>query len=216
MTKTVVKHVADFAVNGAGEDAAWQHADWLLLPLVNGAATYGTRAKVLYSDTGLYFLVENEDARLTCSALGDFDDLFTEDVVEIFLWPQQEHPVYFEYEISPLNAELPILVANHQGVFYGWQPWHYTGLRRTRHATRVCGGEQQPMAAVRGWSTEIFLPFALLTGLGNVPPAPGASWRANIYRIDYDSGQPAQWAWCPDTGSNFHNYRQFGVFEFEE
>ena len=216
MTKTIVKHVGDFAVTGAGDDPIWNSTEWLEMPRVNGTSEYGTLAKVLYSDTGLYFLVDNEDNRLTCSALGDFDDLFAEDVVEVFLWTEEAHPVYFEYEISPLNAELPILVSNSQGTFYGWLPWHYDGARRTRHATWVRNGEKQAMAAVQGWRTEFFLPFALFSGLGNVPPLPGTAWRANIYRIDYDSGQAAQWAWCPDTGSNFHNYWQFGEFEFEK
>lgn len=216
MTKTIVKHVSDFAVTGAGDDPSWNGTEWLTMPKVNGVSEYGARTKVLYSDTGLYFLVDNEDRRLTCSALGDFDDLYAEDVVEVFLWPEEAHPAYFEYEISPLNAELPILVTNSQGTFHGWLPWHYQGARRTRHAVRVYGGAQQPMASVQGWCTEFFLPFALFAGLGNMPPAPGSSWRANIYRIDYDGGQAAQWAWCPDTGSNFHDYRQFGVLEFEK
>jgi len=215
MTKTIVKHVADFALTGAGENPAWGRAEWLPLTKVNGMSEYSSKAKVLYSDTGIYFHVDNEDKQLTCSALNDFDNLYTEDVVEVFLWTEEAHPVYFEYEISPLDAELPILISNSGSRFHGWLPWHFEGARRTRHATWIRGGEKQPMAAVQGWQTEFFFPFALFAGLENVPPAPGATWRANIYRIDYDSGQAAQWAWCPDTGSNFHAYRQFGVFEFE-
>ena len=107
---------------------------WLPMTAVGGSSSYLTRAKVSYSASGLYFLVENEDARLSCSALQDFDDLFAEDVVEVFLWPEQAHPVYFEYEISPLNAELPILVANNGAGFYGWLPWHYQG--ETPHPPR--------------------------------------------------------------------------------
>ena len=36
-------------------------------------------------------------------------DLWNEDVFEVFLWTDERYPVYFEYEISPLNHELPIL-----------------------------------------------------------------------------------------------------------
>ena len=213
---TIIQRVKDFDVTGMGEAPAWSGVEWLAMAPVGGSSNYRTRAKVLYSDNGLYFLVDNDDARLSCSALQDFDDLFAEDVVEVFLWPDQAHPVYFEYEISPLNAELPILVSNNGAGFYGWLPWHYQDGRRTRHATTVRGGAQAPMATVEGWTTEFFIPFQLLSGVGNVPARPGSLWRANIYRIDYDAAQPAQWAWCPDTGTNFHNYQRFGVFEFGE
>ena len=42
--------------------------------------------------------------------MGDFLDLYNEDVVEVFLWPDESFPVYFEYEVSPLNYELPIII----------------------------------------------------------------------------------------------------------
>lgn len=213
---TRIQRVNDFEVTGLGDAPAWAGVEWLAMTKVGGSSDYRSRAKVLYSDNGIYFLVDNEDARLTCSALQDFDDLYTEDVVEVFLWSEQAHPVYFEYEISPLNAELPILVANNGTGFHGWLPWHYQGERRIRHATTVRGGEQVPMATVDGWTTEFFIPFQLLKGLSNAPARPGTRWHANIYRIDYDAPQLAQWAWCPDTGTNFHNYQQFGVFEFGE
>ena len=53
---------------------------------------------------------------------------------EVFLWPDERDPIYFEYEISPLGRELPILVPNLDGKFLGWRPWHYEGepARRAR------------------------------------------------------------------------------------
>ena len=164
-----------------------------------------TRAKVLYSASGIYVLTDAEDARICCTLREDFADLFREDVIEVFFWTDERHPVYFEYEISPLNFELPILVAHDNGRFHGWRPWHYTGQRRTRHATRV---------TTRGWTTEFFIPFALLVGLGRSHPRPGDQWRANIYRIDTDEAPASHWAWSPATGSNFHDYRNFGAFRF--
>ncbi len=32
------------------------------------------------------------------------------------------YPAYFEYEISPLGYELPILIPNFDGKFLGWRP----------------------------------------------------------------------------------------------
>lgn len=207
--------VDDFEVTGDGSAPAWQGIPWEPLVRVgDGRAAYATRAGILWSKTGLYFLVDCEDSRLTCTMTRDCDDLFREDVVEVFLWPDEAHPVYFEYEISPLNVELPILVSNHDGIFHGWLPWHYNGKRRVRHATAVRGGSKEQGAQVTGWSTEFFIPFELMTGLGNTPPHPGSRWRANIYRIDYDAGSASHWAWHPETAQRFHDFRQFGVLEF--
>ena len=64
---------------------------------------------MVYSSTGLYFLMEGTDRKLTATMNEDFMDLWNEDVFEVFLWTDERYPAYFEYEISPLNRELPIL-----------------------------------------------------------------------------------------------------------
>jgi len=211
----IVRKTADFELTGDGTAPQWQQAEWQPLQRVKGEAGYAANARVLYSERGIYFLVDCEDKQLTCKMTEDFDNIFTEDVVEVFLWPHQPDPFYFEYEISPLGVELPILVGNHEGLgFMGWRPWKYDGDRKTRKATAARGGEKKSMAAVDAWTVEFFIPFALLKGLGGIPARSGDQWRANIYRIDYDAGT-TQWCWDPNTGANFHNYRQFGTFKFD-
>jgi len=212
----VVRKADDFEVTGAGTASAWQAADWQALRCLGpGSATYATRVKALYSVTGLYLLFDCEDRTLTCTMPNDCDDIFREDVVEVFLWPDEAQALYFEYEISPLGVELPILVPNHEGSFMGWRPWHYEGDRRIRRATSVRGGPKASLAAVEAWTAEFCIPFALLRGLGNTPPVTGTKWRANMYRIDYDSSPATHWAWCERTGCNFHRFRDFGTIIFE-
>ena len=76
---------------------------------------YHSRFKVAYSTTGLYVLMDGTDGILTATMDQDFMDLWNEDVFEVFLWTDERYPLYFEYEISPLNHELPILVPNFGG-----------------------------------------------------------------------------------------------------
>lgn len=210
----VAPRVDDFDLTGDGHAAAWQEVGFFPLHRVGvGAADYATQAKVVYSKTGLYCLVDCVDRVLTCTDLPDFGDLFTEDVVEAFFWPDKQVPLYLEYEISPLGKELPILVPNHKGSFCGWRPWHYEGKRLVRKATAVRGGDRKPGARVQGWSVEFFIPFDLLIGV--CPhPKPGDSWRANLYRIDYDRKPPSQWAWSDGCRGNFHDLSTFGTLEF--
>ena len=130
-----------------------------------------------------------------------------------FYGPKEDFPVYFEYEISPLNFELPIMVPNYKGSFYGWLPWHYEGDKKTRHATSVRGGKKESGSQVSAWMAEIFMPYKLLSPLPQVPPESGTRWRANMYRIDYDQGMtPFSWQ---VTGPSFHEYDKFGTFVFE-
>ena len=253
--ETVVKRVDDFQLDGTGNAAAWNVAEWLPLLPTNqqsrtdfdelsssltsmssvesslraegsrvvpartgptrpgSASGYASRAKIVYSDLGLYCLYDCADERLTCTGLKDNDELFNEDVVEAFFWPEESQHLYLEYEISPLGMELPLIIPNN-GDFFGWIPWHYEGDRRVRRATAVRGGEKMPGAAVTGWSAEFFIPFKLMRGFRNVPPKPGTTWRANFYRIDYDRNEPALFAWSGGVGNNFHDFRQFGTIRF--
>jgi len=210
-----VARTEDFTVDGKGSAAAWSKAEWQALT-PRGAAdkAYPGRFKMLYSATGLYVLMDGEDRTLRATFKDDFLDLWTEDVFEFFLWPDERYPVYFEYEISPLGFELPILVPNFGGQFYGWRPWHYEGARKTQKAVAVRGGPATTGASITGWSAEVFVPYDLLKPLQNVPPKSGTKWRANVYRMDYDGGRTVSWNWSPVRGT-FHQPDKFGTLVFE-
>lgn len=210
-----IRSAADFEITGDGASNQWAATDWLILPQRKSTGdSLSTRVKALYSSTGIYFLFDCEDRRLTATMTEDFLDLWNEDVVEVFLWTDESFSVYFEYELSPLNCELPILVPNLKGKYWGWRPWHYEGNRLTRHATSVRGGEKKSGAVIAGWMAEFFIPYELLKPLGNVPPKSGAVWRANFYRCDHDRGAVAAWAW-QNTEVNFHEYEKFGKLVFQ-
>jgi len=211
---TTIKKCNDFKVTGDGSSAEWKNTEWLKVTQQgNSPVLYPTKVKVLYSETGIYFLFNCEDNKLTSTLMEDFLDLYNEDVVEVFLWTDESFPVYFEYEVSPLNYELPIIIPNNKGTFYGWKPWHYEGERLTQHATAALGGEKVSGGSVSGWIAEFFIPYKLLVPLNNVPPVSGTKWRANMYRIDYDNGAK-YFAW-QRIDKGFHEYNNFGTFIFE-
>ena len=216
MRKTLrIQRTEDFVVNGKGDASFWERATWEPLHVrVAGGDRYTTRIKMLYSQRGLYVLMEAQDGTLTAAMREDFLDLWKEDVFEFFLWPDEQYPVYFEYEISPLGLELPLLIPNFGGRFLGWRPWHYEGNRKTRKATSAVGGRKRSGARVTGWKAEVFVPYDLLKPLPNVPPRPGTRWRGNFYRIDYDDGQTTSWDWAR-VGASFHEFAKFGDLIFE-
>lgn len=210
-----VRSTEDFEVNGEGSAEAWKKTEWQPLHRRGEKGhAYKTRIKVLYSPKGLYVLMDAEDQKITAAMTEDFQDLWKEDVFEVFLWPDERDALYFEYEISPLNVELPILIPNLGGKFLGWRPWHYEGGRKIRKATATAGGPRKSGATVTGWKAEVFVPHALLAPLRNVPPKSGARWRANFYRVDYDEGTTTSWDWAR-VGASFHEFAKFGALVFE-
>jgi hypothetical protein len=209
-----VARTDDFDVTGDGSSAAWSKSAWEpLVPRNPDARTDKTQIKTLYSAKGIYFLMQGADRKVTAAMKEDFANLWTEDVYEVFLWPDERTPLYFEYEISPLGYELPILVPNFEGKFLGWRPWHYEGDRKIKKATTVQGGSKTSGSSATGWTAEFFIPYALLAPLQNVPPQPGTKWRANFYRMDYDDGRAA-WDWSR-VGPSFHDIHNFGELVFE-
>jgi hypothetical protein len=205
-----VVHCSNFELTGDGNESAWSSAQWTVLNPQQPGVSYETRFKIMYSDSGIYCLYQCMDSAIISTMKGDFLDLWHEDVVEAFFWTDERIPVYFEYELSPLNYELPIMVPNYDGNFFGWRPWHYEGKRVTRHSTAI---KENTSHSGRSWTAEFYIPYALLKPVITGPPVKGSRWRANFYRIDYDHGQ-SEWSWLPVPGT-FHDYRRFGTLEFK-
>lgn len=201
----------DFVVTGKGDNKYWNRTDWI--KLISENSTHETKIKILYSETGIYFLFSCEDTILTSTMDADFSDLWEEDVVEVFLWPDEKYPVYFEYEISPRNYELPILVFNNNGELLRWRPFHYELNRQTRHQTFITR-DNNNSDTIKGWTAEFFIPYILLKPLNNIPPKEGDRWRANFYRIDYDHPGRSLWTWQP-INKSFHEYENFGEIVFK-
>ena len=215
LPRLVVKHCDDFEITGKGDAAAWSMTDWVPLHRrPNGKLDYTARFKMLASDKGVYVQFDATDKTLTATLQEDFLDLWNEDVFECFFWTSEDHPVYFEYEISPLGYELPILIPNLGGRFLGWRPWHYDGERRIKKMVSATGAKNESMAAVTGWRAELFIPYVLLQPLQNVPPQSGTQWRANFYRVDHDDQQLTGWDWAR-VGPSFHEFEKFGTLVFE-
>jgi hypothetical protein len=211
----VIRKSPDFDLSGPGSEDYWKKTGWTIIPQRTFTGEpYSTKVKLLYSDSGLYCLYTCADKVITATMQADFLDLWNEDVIEVFLQPDDQRPAYLEYELSPLNHELPIFIYNANGKLNSWIPFHYSGGRKTRHAVTLQGGSEGKKLS--GWTAAFFIPFELLQPLINpvaTSPKSGTRWKGNLYRIDYDKGE-ALWSWNLNSG-NFHEYEKFGTFIFE-
>ncbi len=210
----VVRSV-DFEIDGKGSHENWNTTSWTELQLLDKVdKAYTTKIKLLYSEKGIYVLAYCEDSLISTDFGTDQGDIWDGDVFEVFFQTDPENPLYFEYEINPLNTELTLLVPNNEGDFFGWSPWHYEDERKIKKSVYVAGGKQVSGATIESWTAEMFFPFALLKGLKNVPPQTGTMWKGNFYRMDYDTGERIKWAWKP-IDVNFHQYEKYGTLIFE-
>ncbi|MEO6290873.1 MAG: carbohydrate-binding family 9-like protein [Ginsengibacter sp.] len=228
-TNLIVKPTGDFTVTGDGSAAEWNNTGWNTIiqrdketlekegwkmppqPGNSRDISYKTTFKILYSDKGIYCLYKCEDSAITATITEDYGALYNEDVVELFLRPDTSLPAYFEYELSPLNYELPIMILNNKGNATGWKPWQYDGTRKIIHAVNI----NKPVnpGGRFTWTAEFFIPYTLLAPTVTAPPAKGTMWRANFYRIDYDRN-PVYSSWQL-TRQNYHDYERFGIIEFD-
>lgn len=214
-TPLIVHHCSDFTITGKGDNAEWEKAKWTPLIKINKEGKENkTEFKILYSATGIYVLFKGNDEKITSDYEHDFENLFTADVFEVFFHPYPSEPVYFEYEVSPLDKELVLLILNRNGKFGGWVPWHYEDKNKVVKKVNINGGEMKSNAAIQSWSAELFFPYKLLNPLLNVPPVSGSRWNANFCRLDYDTGNQVMFSWSP-VEKSFHEYKKYYSLQFE-
>ncbi len=206
-----VKQISDFTIDGKGTHPNWQQAEWVPLnKLDKGAESYHTKFKILYSAKGVYVLFDGIDKKITSTYMNDFENLFNADVFEVFFHTDPSTPIYFEYEINAYNKELVLLIPNLDKRVMGWIPWHYNGERKVTKQVYVT----KDFGYMQKWTAEIFIPFALLSPLGNVPPKKGTNWNANFCRLDYDEGRMIKWSWSI-IETSFHEYRKYKTIRFD-
>jgi len=209
-----VKKCKDFTITGKGDNHEWGKVEWIKMKArEKQPGLYESRFKIMYSDKGIYVLFNGEDEKIATD-MKDFSHVWEGDVFEVFFHTDLRYPLYFEYEINPLNNELVLIIPNIDKKFLGWLPWHYEGERKVKKAIHVRGGKAESEASIKEWSAELFFPYELLTPLGNVPPKPGTEWNANFYRMDYDRKETIHWSWMP-VRETFHDYENFGTLRFE-
>ena len=210
-----IRRSHDFEISGEGRADNWNNTDWIILPQRKGAInSRSTRVKLLYSETGIYYLFSCKDSLLTSTMNVDNMPLWKEDVVEVFLAPDLQSWNHFEYELSPLNYELALFVSKKNETITRWVPFYMNEKERVRKATSVKGGEKRSFSEVSEWTAEFYIPFSQLGLFDNTPPRSGTHWRGNMYRVDYDNGQVADWTWQPVSGS-YHNTGEYGILQFE-
>ena len=202
-------------VDGVLAESAWDRAERagpFVRSLDGRAASAATEARLLWDDENLYVAFSCEDPNVAGAFFQDDEKLYTSNVVEIFLNPSGDSSRYDEIEVAPTNALFDASFAGgpRKGMDLSWSS-------RARHAVHVDGTLNDPRDVDRGWTVELAIPFASLTGMPKARPERGDRWKFNLYRLRQGPGQPGEGqAFSPPMRGDFHALDRFATLRFEE
>jgi hypothetical protein len=202
-------------IDGVLAESAWDRAERagpFVRSLDGKPAGAATEARLLWDDDHLYVAFLNEDTNVSGTFFHDDEKLYTSNVDEIFLDPKGDGSHYDEIEIAPTNALFDASFSGgpRQGMDLSWSS-------QARHAVHVDGTLNDPRDVDRGWTVELAIPFASLTGMPKPRPSRGDRWKFNLYRLRQGPGQPGEGqAYSPPMRGDFHALDRFATLRFED
>jgi hypothetical protein len=210
-------------IDGKLDEEAWNTAP-VLGPFVdvktgepNKTFPVNGSARMLWNDEGLYVAFEVQDKDLSGGfKKGEKDPhLWTKDAVELMIdpGPEGDNEDYYEIQIGPQN-----LVFDTQFDKYGepkTEPdgpfGHQEWASNLKSAVVVDGTLDKSDDEDKGYVVEAFIPWKSFGKAKTSPPAPGDTWRMNLYAVQANDGV----AWSPILGQGtFHRAPRFGKVKF--
>lgn len=163
-----------------------------------------TSVAAYHDDELLTVVFAADDDEIVATFYGHDEPLWQEDVVEIFLSPEDLTP-YFEIEVNPLGTTFDARIDSPDGIRATMKTdlaWTCEGLfaaLRRDDETRI--------------QIVIRIPFDSLKN----HPGSGDEWRANFFRVDRNAAHDDEFsAWQPTlkTPADFHVSAAFGTLRF--
>jgi hypothetical protein len=157
-----------------------------------------TALRVGVRDGMLCVRFDGRDAGVVATLTQRDGPLWTEDVFEVFLAPEEPPTTYYEFEVNPLGALFDARVES-------------PGLSRASMRADPawdCPGLDARVTRREGlWSATLRIPLVSM----HAEPLP-RRWRANFYRIDRGAADEFS-AWSPTLADppDFHVPERFGV-----
>lgn len=159
-----------------------------------GEAEKRTEFRMLWTPSEMWFRFDCEDDAAVATRTRFNDDLYEEDVAEVFITPG-DLAKYHEFEVAPNANGMHILIKNPgKGFFFGHK------RRRDEYFRRVTKEGEN-------WVAEFAVPFRLF----NRRPGAGERWRMNALRCDLRPDGKTQeiYALSPTHWSTFHRPKRF-------
>lgn len=177
-----------------------QTADDALQP-----AEHKTTLRCLWDDEHLHLAFDCIGPGTWATKTRRDDELWEENVAEVFLDVEGEGRSFFEFQVNPLrtiyDSFVPDAVLSED--WPRWSRWNCEGLTV---AVQVDDA---------GWQARFAIPLASLARHIGQPPKAGDAWRVNFCRYNYDAPgvEPELSCWAP-TVAVYDDLPRFGVLRF--
>jgi hypothetical protein len=223
-------------VDGMLDEATWTVAFWTETFVdIEGdrrpVPRHRTRVAMAWDDQALYLAAVLEEPHLWGTIRQRDAVIFHDNDFEVFLDPDGDSHAYYELEINALGTVWDLFLDRpYRDGGSAVDSWDIEGLAS---AVRLEGSLNDPSDVDIGWTVELAIPWAGLTGPDGPELAPldGESWRVNFSRVQWrleandtgytkvraDDGEPLpedNWVWSPQDAINMHMPEMWGVVHF--
>ncbi len=191
---------APVQIDGKAHEEAWQKAS-ALSPMrdIEGACIPNhTVIKMLWDNEYLYVYADMQESHLWATLTERDSVIYRDPDFEVFIDPDGDTKNYVEIEINALNTVWDLLLTEpYRSGNLALHDWNIPGLK---HAVHLRGTLNNPKDIDDGWSVEMAIPWASITGHSNhprtvQPPAPGTTMRMNFSRVNWQV-QPVDTSAC--------------------
>ncbi len=207
----------EIELDGRLSDKAWAEA-----PAIESFAPHWDRrksgshttARLLWDAHNLYFAAEMTDTDLYADIREPDGMTWYNDVFELFFKPAVDRPAYYEFQVTPANTQMDMLLPSRGAGGYlrfareGEFDWE-TGVSLSGTLNHWQDGDTS-------WEVEGRIPWSDFRLTGGSPAA-GERWKFNLCRYDYSvEFERAELSCCSGlTVGDFHRYEDFAWLRFE-
>lgn len=220
MDSVSVRKTNDFDLDARAQKKVWNDArELVMVDCASGKEIEKkAKAKIAWSDTGLYLLFVVEDDHIWGTMKNDDEPIYNEEVVECFIGKGEKTPTeYFEFQFSPKGVKFDAKILNPSGNRHdeGFKTdvlWDAPNIKFVQKLEER--GIIDDKCKKGTWITEVFIPWLDLKW----EVKENDKFRANFFRID---GYPRQssfqaWQTTQEILPNFHVPEKFGLIKLEE
>lgn len=207
---------APIKIDGKIDDVAWEKAqviDWFSVYWQNRKPLTATKARLLWSDSHLYFLAELEDTDIYADITERNGMTWYNDVFELFFKPARDKLPYYEFQVNAANTPLELYFPSRgAGGYRRFAPLTQLGMES---AVKLRGTLNDWRDKDEGWTVEGRIPWKAFKETGGKPKA-GDVWQFSLCRYDYSTGfeHPELSSTSPVAGGDFHRYEDYGFLKF--
>lgn len=193
-----------------------------------------TTAKLLWDERYLYIAAELEQPDLWATLTERDAVIFHDDDFEVFIDPDSDTRLYWEFEINALGTVWDLLLV--RPYRDNGPPLNAFDTPGLESAVALGGSLNDARDRDSGWSVELAIPWAAMAPLtrGACPPADGDTWSLNFSRVEWHldalpgggyakradaAGQPLpeeNWVWSPQGEINMHVPESWGRVQFRD